>query len=189
MTDNNATQKLVLASVSPRRHKLLKDAGIPHVVCPTHTQEVHYDDRPQATAEDNTSRKLAEAIDKNPGCAIIAADTVLEFNGRCLGKPSNLDDARCMLKTLSANTHRVITATGLFRPEEQPLVTTTITIVRFLSLSDAAIEDYYSFVNPLDKAGGYDIGDHGEMLLDCYDGSWTNIIGLPMEIINTWWHR
>ncbi len=187
-SENITAPQLVLASASPRRHTLLKTAGIPHIVRPTHVAEVHYDDRPETTALENTRRKLTEAIERNPGYAVIAADTVLEFEGRCLGKPPDLNAACNMLQALSGNTHKVITATGLFRPNEPPLINATVTVVKFRPLTDETIGDYFRVVNPLDKAGGYDIGDHGELLLDSYDGSWTNIIGLPMEIINAWWH-
>ena len=187
-SDNITAPQLVLASASPRRHTLLKTAGIPHIVRPTHVAEVHYDDRPETTAQENTRRKLTEAIERNPGYAVIAADTVLEFEGRCLGKPPDLKAARNMLKALSGNSHKVITATGLFCPNDPPLINTSVTVVKFRPLTDETIGDYFRVVNPLDKAGGYDIGDHGELLLDSYDGSWTNIIGLPMEIINAWWH-
>ncbi len=180
--------QLVLASASPRRHRLLKDAGISHVVRPTNVKEVHYDDRPAATALENTRGKLTAAIAQNPGCAIITADTVLDFEGRCLGKPADIEAAHRMLQALSATTHRVITATGLFHPHATPLIDTTVTLVKFRPLSYDTIRQYCLAVNPLDKAGGYDISEDGKMLLDSFEGSWTNIIGLPMEKTVAWWN-
>ncbi len=182
------TLQLVLASASPRRHRLLKAAGIPHVVRPTNVKEVYYDDRPSATALENTRGKLTAAIAQNPGCAIIAADTVLDFEGRCLAKPADIEEAHRMLQSLSAKTHRVITATGLSHPHATPLIDTTVTIVKFRSLSYDTIRQYCLAVNPLDRAGGYDISEHGKILLDSFEGSWTNIIGLPMEKITVWWN-
>lgn len=192
MTNKNKPEidrqvKLILASASARRHKLLMQAGIPHIVRPTDVTEINWIKKPLETAQKNARDKLLSAKDTFPDNPVVAADTVVTLNGNCIGKPENMQTARKMLRLLSGKTHQVITALAMLWPEEPARFEYAVSTVTFSVLSDETINLYFKHVNPLDKAGGYDIGDNGDILVESYQGSWSNIIGLPMEILTEWW--
>jgi septum formation protein len=117
---------------------------------------------------------------------LLAADTVLDLDGRTGGKPRDLAEAHEMLASLSGRTHDVVTAVALGMAGGQPEILTSRSTVHVKPLTTEVIQHYFRLVNPLDKAGAYGIQEHGDMLIDHVDGSISNVIGLPLEIVIPW---
>lgn len=180
---------LVLASRSPRRREILSRLGVPFDVLVPGVPETDIPGDIRGSALANAVRKNTWCARQRPDSAVIAADTVIEFDGRLIGKPPSMEDARKCLQAFSGREHCVITALALFCPGsgmEELLVESR---VRFKRLDAATIDSYLSAVDPLDKAGGYDINQHGDIIIAGYSGSWTNIMGLPVEPVAGWLRR
>ena len=179
---------LYLASSSPRRRKVLERIGVPFRVHVTDVEEVEIAEDPIATVRTNAIAKARATRRHIANAAIIAADTVLEFERRCLGKPASLEDARRLLALLSGKCHTVLTGVALWaaRNDREPTVMVEASIVRFRRLESKEVDTYVRAVNPLDKAGGYDIDQSGEMVIDSFEGSRTNVMGLPIEVVTPW---
>jgi septum formation protein len=178
--------KIILASASPRRKKILEEMELCFEVVIADVNEVHMDDNPAGTVSENAERKCNEVSSGNPHSIVIAADTVAVFGGRCLGKPQSMAAAAAMLQSFSDKSQTVYTGVALHLPQEErkaAICRVEKSVVHFRELSDSIIAEYLSLVNPLDKAGGYDIDQHGELIISGYEGSWTNIMGLPKEVI------
>ena len=174
---------IILASASPRRHKILADAGIHcEVVVPEVEEEMILDD-PRATVLTNVHHKADWALQRSPGRVIVVADTVVSFRGRCLTKPSSLDDARRMLRMLSGHDHAVLTAVGVVDAYGNVRTSVVTTDVRFKILDGSDVDDYFRRVDPMDKAGAYNIDQHGDLLIVDVNGSYTNVMGLPVETL------
>lgn len=175
--------KIVLASASPQRSDLLTEAGLKFEVCPAHVDE--FEDpmaQPDALVHHN-SRLKAEAIARGrPDALVLGADTTVSHKSRVLNKPADMSEARAMLHRLSGQAHTVYTAVTLLCIEhgidELILESSQVT---FKPLDDATITQYFSIVNPLDKAGAYGIQDGTSLILDHYEGSLANVMGLPIE--------
>ena len=174
--------RLILASASPRRAELLASAGYDFDVVPTEV-----DERP-GIAELPEAYALRVARDKaaatglqhsHKGCVVLAADTVVAVDGQILGKPRNPEDSRRMLRLLSGGTHEVHTAVVLrtIAGERAELETT---LVRFVPLEDADIEWYIASGEPEGKAGAYAIQGLAARFIDRIEGSWSNVVGLPV---------
>jgi septum formation protein len=175
--------KLILASASPRRAGLLAAAGYQFDVLPADIDEVHLEGvgLVQLTRE-NAGLKAWRIAERHPDAIVLGADTLVSVNGCALGKPADLDHARAMLRQLSGRPHHVCTAVCLASAAVHRAVTfEVLTTVRFRTLTDADVADYLSKVNPLDKAGAYGIQDHGEIIIAGIEGSYSNVMGLPME--------
>jgi septum formation protein len=167
-----------LASASPRRRELLTDAGVRIEVRPTHADESRdpaHD--PVAHALSVANRKL---VDLPLGRLALAADTVVHLDGAHLEKPSDPEEARAHLRALSGRWHTVTTAIvvayGGDRAERA-----VHTEVRFRELTEAEIQRYVATGEPLDKAGAYGIQGRGGGLVAELRGSYTNVVGLPLE--------
>jgi len=175
--------RLILASASPRRRELLASLGLQFSVVTAAVQEHEAEDAdPRALVRHNATIKADGVARLHPDAMVLGADTTVCVDGIVLNKPSDLADARRMLRCLSGRAHSVFTclalrclAVGL---GEDHIVESR---VFFRVLDEAAIDRYLSRANPLDKAGGYGIQEHGELIVDRWEGSWTNIMGLPME--------
>ncbi len=171
-------EKLVLASASPRRAELLENAGIPFIKCPVDFDEDSITEKQPS----RLVRLLAEA--KAEACEheglVLGSDTVVALDGRIFGKPADMEEARSYLKTLSGKTHQVHTGICLRRGNVK-LSWTATSQVTFKTLDDSAINEYFSHVNPLDKAGAYAIQQKGELIIASYKGLLSTIIGLPIE--------
>ena len=169
---------LVLASGSPRRRQLLEWAGIALVVQPSDVDE-HWvkDEDPAAAAE-----RLARSKAIGPaGRVLLAADTVVHFDDKPFGKPTDPADAAAMLAELSGRWHHVTTGVAL-RSTTGVLSSLRVTTdVRIRSLPPAEIHRYVATGEPLDKAGAYGIQGLGGALVAEVRGSWTNVMGLPLE--------
>ncbi len=177
---------LILASASPRRSKILEGMGLSFEVVVPDVDEVHWDDDPEGTVVTNAKRKCDCVLEQHPNDIIIAADTIVAFGGRCLGKPGSLDEAREMLRMFSGKTQTVYSGIAIAAPQKDREIFLDKSCVHFCEISEDVIATYHTLVNPLDRAGGYDIDSHSELIVSGYDGSFTNIMGLPKEIIEKW---
>lgn len=179
-------RSLILASKSPRRKYLLEQAGITVAVIPADIEEIRF---PGESPEDyvkRLSREKAETIARmNPGSWVIGADTIVVVNDIILEKPASNDDARQMLAQLSNTTHAVFTGYSLCCMDCGKTITRSArTEVLFKNLSDREIAWYIKTGEPFDKAGAYAIQGLGTFLVRSINGSYTNVVGLPVcEII------
>jgi septum formation protein len=176
-------KRLVLASTSPRRIRLLRQIGINPEVIPSSVEERFVE---SLTPEDN-ARLLAQAKARDVGAKIsegiiIGADTVVVLDGQVLGKPQDAEDAVRMLTMLSGHTHRVITAFSLLdKPSNKQVTDAEETLVTFRSLSDEEIERYVAGGSPFDKAGAYGIqDDYGAVFVSRIEGCFYNVVGFPL---------
>lgn len=185
MQQSSGTPNLILASKSPRRKYLLKQAGLDFTVVPSRIEESSV---PQS-APDQYVRSLAEAkamevSARFPESWVIGADTIVLVEGAILGKPKSQADAREMLSRLSGKTHQVLTGYAICRRPKNLHSETVVTDVQFKTLSDAEIEWYIQTKEPFDKAGAYAIQGIGTFLVKRINGSYTNVVGLPVcEVI------
>ncbi len=171
--------KILLASASPRRKKLLGELGYEITVA-----EPSFDEG-QIRAQDPAQLVAALAQGKGRSvCAseevlLVAADTVVAFNGAILGKPADAADAKKMLRLLSGNTHQVYTGVYL-RYGEKERVFTDCSFVTFRALSEQEIDAYVQSGSPMDKAGSYGIQETD--FVSEIKGSFNNIVGFPTEL-------
>ena len=170
---------LVLASGSPRRAKILRDLGVDFTVMKSDAPEVSYEDDPERTVRENALAKGAAATVN--GRHVLSADTIVWFGGRIYGKPRDADEAKRFLRELSGRVHTVFT--GVAYDGEVKVAKSD---VKFRELSDAAIDEYVAAVNPVDRAGAYDIDESGDLIVERYSGSYENIMGLPVEPLKEW---
>jgi septum formation protein len=174
---------LILASASPRRKELLAQLGLPFTVEVALVTEDEEPDRdPRALVAHNAALKAEWVAARHPQALVLGADTTVFLDQKVINKPRDLDDARAMLRRLAGRTHTVFTglavrrvATGLKFDDG---VSSEVT---FLPLDDAAIDHYVRQVDTLDKAGAYSIQEHRELIVAGYAGSFTNIMGLPLN--------
>ncbi len=174
---------LILASASPRRSELLRELGIEFQLIPGHVPEIHHE---QMTAGElcqiNAYRKASGIAKQFPDALVLGADTLVYLGTTLFGKPANLAAARAMLAQLQGRTHQVVTGVCLFHLRgHRCRIFAENTAVTFHPLSAAQIEDYLQRMNPLDKAGAYAIQEHGERIVANISGSFSNVVGLPLE--------
>jgi septum formation protein len=174
---------LILASASPRRQELLEAAGVPLRVVPSNADErFRGGERPEIHALRLAREKAREVARQFPARWVLAADTVVVVDGRVLGKPKGPGEAGRMIRLLSGRKHRVITGYCLLGPGgrkgKEGRVTTR---VFFKSLDPAEIRWYIATGEPFDKAGGYAIQGQGAFLVKKIEGSYTNVVGLPLS--------
>jgi septum formation protein len=126
--------------------------------------------------------KAQDVARKHPGAWVLGADTIVEIDGQVLGKPRDAADGQRMLRQLSGRTHQVMTAFALLDRGGQVRTKQVVTSrVTFKPLSDARIQAYLATGEPFDKAGAYAVQGLGASLVECVEGSYTNIVGLPMD--------
>ena len=175
--------ELVLASTSPRRQQLMKEADLEFTVFTVPVEEHHDERLPLAElTRQNAALKARSVAEVRPEALVIGADTLVSVEGVALGKPADLGAAHGMLRRLSGRAHQVGTAVCLVHAASRRAVQfEVVTEVVFRELSDAEIAHYLSLIEPLDKAGGYAAQDHGELIIEKFVGSLSNVVGLPME--------
>ena len=178
--------KLILASASARRQKILLDLGVTFEVMIPDVEEVLYENDARRTATDNAARKHEWCRRQHPDRYILAADTIIDFQGRCIGKACSREEALSFLKMFSGNTHIVYTGVAMSRPNSPAEIVVAESSVRFRKLTNLEINDYFARVNPMDRASAYDIDELGESLIESHSGSRTNIMGLPAEAVSEW---
>ena len=178
--------RLILASASPRRAELLSTAGFAFDVQPADVDET------PLPSEDPTDYVLRVARDKaatcwsrrngDPTACVLAADTVVVAAGRILGKPSGREEARQMLALLSGTTHLVHTGV-VIRLADEEVAEVVTTRVRFIDLSESEIDWYLQSGEAEGKAGAYGIQGRASRFVDWLEGSWSNVVGLPVATV------
>lgn len=176
---------VILASASPRRAELLQQVVSDFEIVPSDAPEVH-DEQLTAweMAQVNAYRKARVVAKKFPDAIVLGADTLvyLDQETKLFGKPASRADAECMLNDLQGRVHAVITGVCLLHLRgHRQKVFAEWTDVRFHPLTAQQIKEYLSLMNPLDKAGAYAIQEHGERIVAEIFGSYSNVVGLPME--------
>ncbi len=178
---------LVLASASPRRRKLLKELGLDFEWLAVAAPEIHDPADPVGTVAKNALAKHAAGRALRPDAILLAADTLVWFEGRLIGKPADMEEAAAFLRAFSGRTQTVFTAVALSMPgQTAPDLRIEASCVHFRRIEEEAIRDYLQRTRPLDRAGAYDIDENGELLIAGYDGSYSNIMGLPVESVRDW---
>lgn len=175
--------RLILASASPRRRQLLAELGFPFevVVAPITEDENPLTD-PRVMVAHNAALKADWVSARHPDALVLGADTTVFIDGNALNKPRDLAEARAMLQRLSGRAHTVFTGVAVRRGRDGLKIDEGVaTEVTFKAIGPSEIDIYLSRVNVLDKAGAYGIQEHGDLIVAGYRGSFTNIIGLPME--------
>ena len=174
---------LVLASSSPRRQELLRNAGITFEAQPAHIPE---DPLPgeaaQACAERLAREKALAVARQRPHDLVLGADTVVVVDGHLLGKPSDAADAAHMLRMLSGREHRVITGVCLV-VSGKPSVASETTLVTMSEITDNDIADYVASGEPMDKAGAYAIQGIASRWIPRIEGDYSNVVGLPVALL------
>jgi len=173
---------IVLASASPRRAELLESAGVTFVVIPSSVEEERLPGEDPVTFVCRLARdKAMDVAARSQGRVFIGADTVVVCDDQILGKPVDDDDATRMLRTLSGRTHRVITGFCVYdRATERVVNEAVVTRVRFVPLGEEEIRAYVATGCPRDKAGAYAIQGGAAWMVERIDGSYTNVVGLPL---------
>ena len=173
---------LVLASRSPRRAELLTAAGIAYEIRVSDIDESHRPGEGPVEYSLRLAREKALAVEASPTEIVLGADTIVLLDGEIMGKPRDAQDAARMLTALSGRQHEVITGVCL-RRGDLLVLESAVTAVWFQPLSDEEIGWYVSSGEPLDKAGAYGIQGLASRFIDRIDGSWTNVVGLPVALV------
>jgi septum formation protein len=173
----------VLASGSPRRAALLSEGGFEFEIASPRVTE-KFD--PALTLREltlwNAIRKGMSTAQTRPDAVVLAADTLVALDNQIIGKPADLRAAAGILRRLSGRTHEVCSAVAIYQQTSgRSAVFHDVSHVRFRRLSETAIKNYLAKVSPLDKAGAYAAQGSGAEIIAKIDGSFTNVVGLPME--------
>ncbi len=171
-------QQCILASASPRRVELLQQIGLQFSVRPSDIDERQFDDEAPGDYVRRLAIEKAKAQDANDQL-VIAADTIVVLDQSILGKPSDKAQGLAMLMQLSGRSHQVMTGVALAGPGG--LITQTVlSSVRFKAFDRAFAERYWASGEPKDKAGGYGIQGLGAVFIEHLEGSYSNVMGLPL---------
>lgn len=176
--------ELILASASPRRKQILSEHGFQFEIITADFEEALFGATPDETVKAfalGKARAVFESLsdERRKNAVVLGADTVVSFGGKILGKPSGGIEATQMLKTLSGKTHTVYTGYAILT-EGSTVCESVATYVTFNRLTDELIASYVATGKPLDKAGSYGIQDGFDLVAE-YEGSFLNIVGLPIE--------
>ena len=194
------TQKLILASASPRRRQLLAQIGIRAEVRPSRAEEHPVSRQPQDIVKElaevkcrSVAEELRERRELEEGSFLLGADTIVVLDGRVLGKPASPEDAAAMLKALSGRTHQVFTGVCLIRIDETGRIPeretgpyrcfAERTDVTFAELTEEEIRAYVASGEPMDKAGAYGIQGIFARHVTGIRGDHTNVVGLPVAVV------
>ncbi len=176
---------IVLASASPRRRELLRDAGVRFRVVPSHVEELTCGDGvPEDVARQNARRKADEVAARVTADFIIGADTIVVLEDAVLGKPTDLAAARYMLERLQGSEHAVVTGLAVLHVASGEVADATErTLVRFAPLTGPDLDAYLAAYDPLDKAGAYVIQGPGALVIEAVHGCYYNVVGLPLNAL------
>ncbi len=174
---------LILASASPRRQELLRNAGIPFIVQPADIDENPLPGESAQACAERLAREKALAIRKHhPEDFVLGADTIVVIDNLILGKPNDAQDAARMLRLLSGRQHSVITGVCLLGPAFEGASSET-TLVTVSEISDDEIRDYVATGEPMDKAGAYAIQGIASRWIPRIEGDYPNVVGLPIALV------
>jgi len=175
--------QLILASGSPRRKEILTAMGLDYIVDVSQVDE-QANGKPDEMVIELSGRKAAAVAKLHENAIVLAADTLVYGSDQVLGKPSNSEEAFSMLKMLSGQWHEVYTGITLINTKNQRCIQRVdCTRVHFTHLSDEEIRAYVQTKEPLDKAGSYAIQGKAGMFIDRIEGSYSNVVGLPMSML------
>jgi nucleoside triphosphate pyrophosphatase len=175
---------LVLASASPRRQELLRQAGISFEVYPAHLDEEQHAGEPPLEYAHRLSREKALAVAQHyPQRYVLGADTIVVADGEVLGKPRDVEDAERMLRILSGRVHTVSTAVTVVTPDGETETRSTTTEVYFRELTHDEIREYAAGGEPMDKAGAYAIQGGAARWTNRIVGEYSNVVGLPLPLV------
>lgn len=175
---------LVLASASPRRAEILRNAGVPFTVLASDAEEkIGSGESPRACAERLAQAKAVAVHKTRPGDYVLGADTLVIVNGEILGKPKDAEDAARMLRLLSGRSHQVITGVCLITPRGVQDITSEGTLVMMTEIGATEIEEYVRSEEPMDKAGAYAIQGRASRYVTRIEGDYSNVVGLPMAVV------
>jgi septum formation protein len=175
---------LVLASASPRRQEILREAGIAIEVRPAHIPEERRPGEPPVEYASRLAREKAECVAREfPERYVLGADTIVVVNDEVLEKPRDAADAKRMLRLLSGRGHSVTTAVSLARPEGGTVSRAATTQVFFRDILESEIEAYVASEEPMDKAGAYAIQGGAGRWVDRIEGEYSNVVGLPLSLV------
>jgi len=183
---------LILASASPRRQELLRNAGIPFIVQPADINETPLaNESPQNCAERLAREKASVVFQGRPQDYVLGADTIVVIDDNILGKPRDAADAGRMLRLLSGRTHKVVTGVCLVTPStrscestpegREAITVSETTLVSMCKISDEEIRDYVATGEPMDKAGAYAIQGIASRWISRIEGDYCNVVGLPVR--------
>ncbi len=177
----------ILASASPRRRRLLTEAGYNFEVVPSNIDESAFDDERLIPADYARRLALAKALDvaeKEPDNLVIGADTVVDCDGQIVGKPADAAQAGAIIRRLFSKPHKVITALAIVRlADNTKIVASDTTVVYPKKMNDRQIARHIASGRWRGKAGAYAIREHGDEFVEQIEGSLTNVMGLPMELL------
>lgn len=186
------TMPLILASGSPRRLDLLGSLGVEFEVCPAQCEEAAPEagESPDVYAVRAAAAKAGEVAGLHPGAVVVGADTIVTVDDQILGKPKSREHAVEMLSLLSGRTHRVVTGCALIGPGERKSEFYGATSVKFIDATADMLRAYVATGETDDKAGAYAIQGRGAFLVRHVEGSYTNVVGLPLarvlEVLVEW---
>ncbi len=173
--------RFILASASPRRKQLLKQAGYAfEIVVSDADESLPAGITPEKAVRRNAARKAQAVAETNPGAVVLGCDTVVAIDGEILGKPQDEAEAKAMLRRLSGNTHTVYSGVCITDGKKET-VFAVATDVTFYALSDRTIDAYAATKEPMDKAGAYGIQGLGCVLVKEISGDYSNVVGLPLS--------
>jgi nucleoside triphosphate pyrophosphatase len=186
MTDATLTEKLVLASTSPRRAEILRAVGWPfETLAPDVDETRARDEDAVAYVSRLAQAKAKAAASRLEAGLVLGADTVVVIDGEILGQPRDAEDARRMLRLLSGKWHEVLTGVALVRvgKEAQGVVDHELTRVRFSRMSDAEIDWYIATGEAMGKAGAYAVQGRAALFIEEIQGEYFNVVGLPVRLL------
>ncbi|MBM3291911.1 septum formation protein Maf [Candidatus Bathyarchaeota archaeon] len=176
------TPIIVLASTSKRRIKMMKQIGVKCKIVDPGDSENSNSLIPDVRVKENSYNKALGVAKKEKDSLIIAADTIVIFDGKIFEKPKNLEDAKMMLTQLGGKTHKVITGITIINSSNmQEWYDFEVTYVSMKKLTKIEIEHYILTGEPMDKAGAYAAQDIGALLIERIDGCYFNVVGLPLS--------
>lgn len=179
--------EIVLASQSPRRRKLLTQAGIPFRVVTSSVEEKITKTEPDEVVKELSFQKAENVAAGQPeGIWVLGADTVVALDGKILGKPKNEEHAKEMLRELSGNTHSVFTGVTFYKKEkggDKSVSFAEETRVTFYPMTEEEINAYVSGGDPMDKAGAYGIQGAAAVYIQRIEGDYNTVVGLPLAAV------
>lgn len=179
--------RVVLASKSPRRKKLLEQIGLSFKVSPSNAEELSSQSDPALLVEELALLKAEDVSAGHPECFIIGADTVVVHQNEIIGKPKDKEDAFEILSSLSNSTHSVFTGVAFVKSDKNGHIVSKNTFheqtkVTFSALGEVDIKNYIETGNPMDKAGAYGIQDDlGALFVEKIEGDYYNVVGFPLN--------
>jgi septum formation protein len=164
--------------------ELLQSLGLVFEVSPSKVEEITDPGQsPEQNAVKIARDKARWVARKNPGCYVLGADTMVVLDREIIGQPADEEDAFRILSKLAGKQHRVITGVALITPEAKEYETAVVSTVSIKTVAENALRSYIATGEPLDKAGAYAIQGQGSFLVESWEGSWSNIVGLPLEAL------